>query len=280
MRLRSATHKVRGLHPPSPPPPRMEPLRLENVTKRFGQGDRVVEAMANVSLTVPGGRFVAVMGQSGSGKSTLLHLAAGLARADEGVVRVAGEDLGRLDDRSLTYFRRRKIGLIFQSFNLIPTLTAEENVALPLMLEGGRTARSALDRADELLRDLNLSHRLGHRPDAMSGGEQQRVAVARAMIADPAILLADEPTGNLDSENGQNVCDLLVRLVQEGRTIVMVTHEPSVAAVADEVVVMRDGRTVGSFETPGRDPAAVARAYHQIVSGAGSPPAAAEATAV
>ena len=191
----------------------MNPLSLVNVVKCFHQGDREVRALDGLSLEVEPGQFVAIMGASGSGKSTLLHLAAGLTPPDSGTVMVAGNDLGTMSDRDLTRFRRRHIGLVFQSFNLIPTLTAEENVALPMLLEA-RSHRGSMngrlrpvEAAQALLERLNLRHRLGHRPDAMSGGEQQRVAIARALVAEPELILADEPTGNLDTENGRTVCE-------------------------------------------------------------------------
>ena len=222
----------------------MSPLVVEDVRKSFRQGDRPVMALDGVSLEVPPGRFVAIMGASGSGKSTLLHLMAGLAAADSGKVLVNGTDLGTLGDYKLTLFRRRHIGLVFQSFNLIPTLTAEENVLLPLMLDGTDGAAGHATAAG-LLDKLGLGHRLGHRPDAMSGGEQQRVAIGRALVTDPAVILADEPTGNLDTANSTAVCELLRDLsAQQGKTIVMVTHEPDVAAYAQEVVVLRDGKVV------------------------------------
>ncbi len=222
----------------------MSPLVIQAVRKSFRQGDRPVMALDGVSLDVPAGRFVAIMGASGSGKSTLLHLMAGLAAADAGQVLVNGTDLGTLGDRKLTLFRRRHIGLVFQSFNLIPTLTAEENVLLPLMLDGTDGAAGHAVAAG-LLDKLGLGHRLGHRPDAMSGGEQQRVAIGRALVTNPTVILADEPTGNLDTANSTAVCELLRDLsVNQGKTIVMVTHEPDVAAYAQEVVVLRDGKVV------------------------------------
>jgi len=226
----------------------MSPLVVEDVTKYFKQGDRSVEALAGVTLEVRQGTFLAVMGASGSGKSTLLHLMAGLAKADTGRVLVNGADLATLTDRKLTLFRRRNIGLVFQSFNLIPTLSAEENVALPLMLDGvnGQETRH---KVNEIMTTLGLGHRLTHRPDAMSGGEQQRVAIGRALATDPAVILADEPTGNLDSANSRAVCELLRDLCAVHRkTIVMVTHEPTVAAYAQEVAVIRDGKLVERFE--------------------------------
>jgi putative ABC transport system ATP-binding protein len=227
----------------------MTPLVVENVSKHYRQGDRIVPALAGISLEVAEGVFLAVMGASGSGKSTLLHLMAGLARCDSGCVKVNAQDLGVMRDRELTLFRRRQIGLVFQSFNLIPTLTAEENIALPLLLDG-KTPAQVKSKVDELLASLGLAHRRGHRPDAMSGGEQQRVAIGRALVGDPAVILADEPTGNLDSSNSRSVCELLRDLSAiRNKTIVMVTHEPSVAAYAQEVAVLRDGLLVERFTT-------------------------------
>jgi len=227
----------------------MTPLVVENVTKHYRQGDRAVPALMGISLEVQEGVFLAIMGASGSGKSTLLHLMAGLTRSDSGSVRVNGADIGVMRDHDLTLFRRRSIGLVFQSFNLIPTLTAEENIALPLLLDG-KTPAEVKPKVDDLLESLGLSHRRGHRPDAMSGGEQQRVAIGRALVADPAVILADEPTGNLDSANSRAVCELLRDLsAVRNKTIVMVTHEPSVAVYAQEVAVLRDGRLVERFPT-------------------------------
>lgn len=235
------------------------PLVIKDAVKRFRQGDREVRALDGVSLEVRAGTFLAIMGASGSGKSTLLHLMAGLTTADSGQVIVNGQDISDLDDNKLTLFRRRQIGLVFQSFNLIPTLSAEENILLPLMLDGKPTGRSGGSngsangvngRVEELLRVLGLDKRRTHRPDAMSGGEQQRVAIGRALVTEPAVILADEPTGNLDSVNSRSVCELLRDLtVKHGRTIVMVTHEPSVAAYAREVAVLKDGKLVARFDT-------------------------------
>jgi putative ABC transport system ATP-binding protein len=240
----------------------MSPLLVQNARKIFRQGDRSVAALDGVSLEVDPGTFLAVMGASGSGKSTLLHLMAGLTRADEGGVVINGTALNDLNDRELTLFRRRHIGLVFQSFNLIPTLTAEENILLPLMLDNrvnGVAARGdngSTRKADvgELMTTLGLTGRRAHRPDAMSGGEQQRVAIGRALITDPAVILADEPTGNLDSTNSRAVCQLLRSLSSEhGKTIVMVTHEPSVAAYAKEVAVIKDGKLVCKFPADATD---------------------------
>ncbi|HEX8524088.1 MAG TPA: ABC transporter ATP-binding protein [Tepidisphaeraceae bacterium] len=227
----------------------MTPLFVENATKRFKQGQASVEALSGVSLEVGQGQFLAIMGASGSGKSTMLHLMAGLAQPDGGRVLVNGTDLAEMNDRELTLFRRRQIGLVFQSFNLIPTLTAEENVGLPLMLEGKNVA-SAKEKIHQTMDRLGMTHRKSHRPDAMSGGEQQRVAIGRALICDPAVILADEPTGNLDSANSRAVCELLRDLsIIHNKTIVMVTHEPTVAAYAGEVAVLKDGKLVERFST-------------------------------
>ena len=243
----------------------MPPLLVENVTKSFRQGQRVVQALAGVTLAVERGQFLAIMGASGSGKSTLLHLMAGLTTPDSGKVMVNGTELPSLTDRELTLFRRRQIGLVFQAFNLIPTLSAEENLALPLMLDG---SISGADRAkvDQLIQRLGLAARRHHRPDALSGGEQQRVAIGRALVCDPAVLLADEPTGNLDSANSKAVCELLRDLsVMHGKTIVLVTHEPSVAAYAQEVAVIRDGRLVERFPVENGDGEQLAIRYQECL---------------
>lgn len=236
-----------GLSRPAPSPPAAAarpaggatPLRVERLTKRFRQGGRTVEALTEVSLAVAPGEFVAVMGASGSGKSTLLHLAAGLTPPDGGRVFVEGEELSAMREPALTRFRRRRIGLVFQAFNLVPTLTALDNLRLPLWTDD---ARSAGRRAGALLEEMGLADRADHRPDALSGGEQQRVAIARALVTDPALVLADEPTGSLDSVTGQLICRLLHDLSREqGRAIVVVTHEPAVAFWADRLAILRDG---------------------------------------
>lgn len=243
------------------------PVRVEGVTKRFRQGTADVEALKDLSLTVERGEFVAVMGASGSGKSTLLHVVAGLTPPDAGEVWVDGENLPDLPDGRLTQFRRRRIGLVFQAFNLIPALTAEDNIMLPLLSEGGVSRRDAAARVDALLARLGLTARRHHRPDALSGGEQQRVAVARALITNPALILADEPTGSLDSASGQNLCRLLRELCEEqGRTIVLVTHEPAVAVWARRVVVLKDGRILTRFTTAEfKDAHALAAHYQDAV---------------
>jgi putative ABC transport system ATP-binding protein len=205
------------------------------------------------------------MGASGSGKSTLLHVMAGLTRPDRGHVEVDGQDLSSMRDRALTLFRRRRIGLVFQAFNLIPTLTARDNILLPLLADG--RGRLGDDRLEYLLTRLGLAERARHRPDALSGGEQQRVAIARAIIGDPSIILADEPTGSLDSITGQSICKLLQELCKEqGRTIVVVTHEPAVAIWAERIIVLKDGQILTEFPTePFRDLHALAAHYQDIV---------------
>lgn len=242
------------------------PLRVEHLAKRFRQGATTVEALRDVSLTVERGQFVAVMGASGSGKSTLLHVMAGLTRPDDGRILVDGDDLSAMSDRKLTLFRRRRIGLVFQAFNLIPTLSAQDNILLPVLADG-QGVQSVDGRLDSLLAQLGLGERRRHRPDALSGGEQQRVAIARALITDPSIVLADEPTGSLDSVTGQSICRLLQQLCKEqGRTIVLVTHEPAVAVWAERIVVLKDGRILTEFATADfQDAHSLAAHYQDIV---------------
>jgi putative ABC transport system ATP-binding protein len=243
----------------------LHPLSVEKVSKIFHQGRRAVTALSSIDLEVPQGRFLAIMGASGSGKSTLLHLMAGLAKPDSGSVRINGADLAQMPDKELTIFRRRNIGLVFQSFNLIPTLTAEENIALPLMLEG-RNGQVTHEKIERLLIDLGIAERRTHRPDSLSGGEQQRVAIGRALAADPAVILADEPTGNLDSANSRSVCELLRDLAEKhNKTIVMVTHEPSVGAYAQEVAVIRDGQIIARFATEGMSGQQLAVRYSEAL---------------
>jgi putative ABC transport system ATP-binding protein len=221
-------------------------LEVRGLTMTFGEGPTRVEALRGVDLVVEAGEFLAVMGASGSGKSTLLHLMGGLARPTGGSVRVDGVALESLDDDRLTLLRRRRVGVVFQSFNLLGVLTALENVALPLAVDGVPRAR-AEERALAALERVGVAGRAAHVPSALSGGEQQRVALARALVADPVLLLADEPTGNLDSVNGAQVMRLLRGLADErGRTIVMVTHDAGDAAVADRVVRLADGLVVAA----------------------------------
>jgi putative ABC transport system ATP-binding protein len=219
-----------------------------DVTRRYGSGDTAVDALRGVSLEVATGELVAVMGPSGSGKSTLMHILAGLDRPTSGTVTIAGEEITSLDDRAMTMLRRKHIGFVFQFFNLLPMLTAEENVVLPLSIAG----RKPEDRwVGELLERTGLHDRREHRPSELSGGQQQRVAIARALITKPEVVFADEPTGNLDSRSGAEVLSFLRRSVRElGRTIVMVTHDPSAAAYADRVVLLADGRVAGDIQDP------------------------------
>lgn len=241
------------------------PVSVHGVTKQFKQGTATIEAIRDVSLAVQGGEFVAIMGASGSGKSTLLHVISGLTSPDAGKVVIDGTDLSTLSDGRLTKFRRHKIGLIFQSFNLIPSLTANDNITLPL-LAGGRMA-NVEEKVRPLIERLGLGHRRGHRPDALSGGEQQRVAIARALITDPAVVLADEPTGSLDSITGQKICELLRELCEEQRrTIVVVTHEPAVARWAKRVVVMKDGQKLTEFQTAEFSSSQALAAHYQDVA--------------
>jgi putative ABC transport system ATP-binding protein len=222
-------------------------LLVENLTKTFHLGDQEIRALDGVSLAVQAGRLAAIMGASGSGKSTLLHLAGGLDLPDRGTVCIEGQNLTRMSDRRRTLFRRRRIGIIFQTFNLLPTLTARENVAVPLLVDGLPGARID-QRVDEILQLVHLEARADHRPQAMSGGEQQRVAIARALLNDPALVLADEPTGNLDSVNAHEIWQLLRRLTRDlNKTVLMVTHDALAASFADEVHVLKDGRLIGTI---------------------------------
>jgi len=221
-------------------------VRATNVYRRFGRGGAAVTALDDVSVSVRTGEFVAVMGPSGSGKSTLLHCLAGLDRVDAGAVRVADAELTALSERELTRLRRERIGVVFQSYHLLSTLTAGENLLLPLRLAGRRPDHAWVQR---LVDEVGLRDRLGHRPAELSGGQQQRLAVARALVGRPALVLADEPTGNLDSIAGRSVLTLLRRAVDElGQTVVMVTHDPNAAALADRVVVLADGRVVSGAQ--------------------------------
>lgn len=216
-------------------------LELSGVRRSFSQGSREVEALRGVDLEVMGGEKVVVMGPSGSGKSTLLHVAAGLDRPTAGRVRLAGVDISALDETEAARRRREDMGFVFQFFNLMPTLTAAENVALPLDLAGIPWA-DARERAHARLESVGLASRADHYPEHLSGGEMQRVAVARALVSDPYIVFADEPTGNLDSRAGSEVLDLLSSATGDGRALVMVTHDPSATRIATRQVLLVDGR--------------------------------------
>lgn len=216
-------------------------LEATELWKTYGTGEARVHALRGVSLTVARGEFVALVGPSGSGKSSLLHLIGAMDTPTRGAVSLAGEDLGRLKGSQLTALRLRKLGFVFQTFNLIPTLTALENVALPLQLAGAGMRRSR-ERAGELLTQVGLADRMGHLPSQLSGGQKQRVAIARALANDPALILADEPTGALDTPNGEAIMALLEELNRQGRTIMMVTHNPDLAGRAGRILRMRDGQ--------------------------------------
>jgi len=217
-------------------------IEFRDVRKVYRQGPREIAALDGVTVRIPPGGFTCLMGPSGSGKSTFLHLAGGLDLPTSGDVRVEGESTRSRDDDALALLRRRRLGFVFQFFNLIPSLSVEENVALPLLLEGVRT--SEIDRrVAPLLERVGLAGRRGHAPAELSGGEMQRTAIARALVADPAIVLADEPTGNLDRATGRGILELLHAVAKEdGRTVVVVTHDPSAAEFADRVIGLRDGR--------------------------------------
>jgi putative ABC transport system ATP-binding protein len=237
------------VHAAAPPDVALPPaLATHAVTRTYGSGDATVHALRGVTLDVPAGQFTAIMGPSGSGKSTLMHLLAGLDRPSEGTVEIGGQDVGSLSDAQLTRLRRDHIGFVFQAFNLLPVLSAEENVTLPLSIAGRKPDRERLER---LLLRMGLADRRRHRPSELSGGQQQRVAIARALITRPTVLLADEPTGNLDSNAGAEVLALLREAVDvDGQTTVMVTHDARVAAHADRVVFLADGRVVDDLTRP------------------------------
>jgi ABC-type lipoprotein export system ATPase subunit len=220
-------------------------VTLEQVSKEYRMGGRCVRALDGVNLELGRMQLAVILGASGSGKSTLLNLLGAMDRATAGRVVVEGIDLGTLDEQALTDYRRHKVGFVFQNFNLIPNLSAIENVLLPMELAGGVPAARRRARATELLEGVGLAHRARHKPSQLSGGEQQRVAIARSLANDPAMILADEPTGNLDSKTGQEVIELLRELAREqGKTVIVVTHDSAAAAAADLIVGMRDGRIV------------------------------------
>ena len=235
-------------------------IEARQLHKVYATGEVSVAALRGVDLAVGPGEFLAIMGPSGSGKSTLLHLLGGLEAASSGEVALDQATLADLGERAVTLLRRRRIGVVFQFFNLLPTMTAEENVALPLLLDGRPWAECTL-RAGEALAWVGLADRAHHTPDRLSGGEQQRVALARALVIRPQVLLADEPTGTLDRAAGAVVLDLLRRACDEaGRTVVMVTHDPSAAARADRVVFLRDGCVVNERRGPGLTAESLAQA--------------------
>jgi len=225
--------------------------RTESATKIYGDGDTQVTALDGVNVSFSAGEFTAIMGPSGSGKSTLMHTLAGLDRLSSGSVLVGDTDLSELSEKELTLLRRTQIGFVFQAFNLIPTLTAEENITLPLDLGNTKPDPAWID---EVVRAVDLTDRLGHKPNELSGGQQQRVAVARALASRPDVVFADEPTGNLDSHTGAGILDFMRRAVREyNQTIVMVTHDPIAASYADRVLFLADGKIVSELVEPTTD---------------------------
>ncbi|WFB55789.1 ABC transporter ATP-binding protein [Paenibacillus sp. BR1-192] len=218
----------------------MEILKIEHLSKIYGTGESAVKALDDISFSVQKGEFVAIIGPSGSGKSTLLHLLGGVDRPTSGKVFVENTDIYALDETRLAIFRRRQIGLIYQFFNLIPTLTVKENMTLPLLLDNQQEDKKQFD---ELVKTLNLEHRLNHLPNQLSGGQQQRVSIGRAIISNPAIMLADEPTGNLDSKNSSEIVDLLKMLNKTyHQTLIVITHDERIALQADRIISIVDGK--------------------------------------
>ncbi|WPC43439.1 ABC transporter ATP-binding protein [Clostridium sp. JS66] len=217
----------------------MEILRIEHLSKVYGSGDTAVKALNDVSFSVEKGEFVAIIGPSGSGKSTLLHMLGGVDRPTSGKVLVDNTDIYNLDETQLAIFRRRQIGLIYQFYNLIPVLTVEENINLPLLLDGHKVDKKQFD---EIIKILNLEKRLNHLPNQLSGGQQQRVSIGRALISNPAIMLADEPTGNLDSKNSSEIVDLLKMFNKTfNQTLIIITHDERIALQADRIIAIEDG---------------------------------------
>ncbi|WP_238948912.1 ABC transporter ATP-binding protein [Clostridium sp. YIM B02569] len=217
----------------------MEILRIEHLSKVYGSGDTAVKALNDVSFSVEKGEFVAIIGPSGSGKSTLLHMLGGVDRPTSGKVLVDNTDIYNLDETQLAIFRRRQIGLIYQFYNLIPVLNVEENITLPLLLDGHKVDKKQFD---EIIKILNLEKRLNHLPNQLSGGQQQRVSIGRALISNPAIMLADEPTGNLDSKNSSEIIDLLKMFNKTfNQTLIIITHDERIALQADRIIAIEDG---------------------------------------
>ncbi|MGI6402300.1 MAG: ABC transporter ATP-binding protein [Thermoguttaceae bacterium] len=246
-------------------------VETTELTKTYFRGAERFNAVDALELCIPKGEFVAMMGASGSGKSTALHLIAGLTRPSSGTVAIDGKDIFSWRDAELTRFRRRRIGVVFQSYNLIPHLTVEENILFPLRADGRKVDAATMEKLRALWRELELVEELRQYPDSLSGGERQRVALARAMATDPVVLLADEPTGNLDWTSSQKICAIFDRVNrEESRTILLVTHEPAVAVWARRVVVLRDGQIVGDTPTNAfKDAGELAAYYQEIARGRG-----------
>jgi len=241
-------------------------IRCTGVTKSYGLGDRSVQALRGVDMSIDKPGFYAIMGRSGCGKSTLLHLLCALDRPDAGEIHIAGQAIHSLGEREATIFRGSKIGIVFQQYNLISTLNAIENVSLPGDLQG-HDAKETRKRSEELLDRLDLSDRMDHLPQALSGGEQQRVAIARSLLFKPPVLFADEPTGNLDSVSSAKLWVLLGEIAKEDdMTVVMVTHEATAAAHCERVFVLADGKMIGTFDVEGADGLGVAARYSELTS--------------
>ncbi|MEW9094719.1 MAG: ABC transporter ATP-binding protein [Clostridiaceae bacterium] len=220
----------------------MEILRIENLTKAYGMGDTKVTALDNLNLKISKGQFVSIIGSSGSGKSTLLHMLGGVDRPTKGKIYIEGTDISSMDETNLALFRRRKVGLIYQFYNLIPTLNVEKNILLPMLLDGVKPKK---EQFDEIVKMLGLSERLNHLPNQLSGGQQQRVAIGRSLIYKPSIILADEPTGNLDRRNSEATLEMLKLSNKEyNQTIILITHDEKIALTADRVITIDDGRIV------------------------------------
>lgn len=220
----------------------MDIVKVEHLSKTYGKGETQVRALDDISFSVPQGQFLAIVGPSGSGKSTLLHILGGVDTPTSGTVTIGGTDVGNLDETALAIFRRRQIGLIYQFYNLIPILTVEENLTLPLLLDGRKPDRKQLE---QMVSVLGLENRLYHLPNQLSGGQQQRVSIGRALMNNPALVLADEPTGNLDSENSREIIALLRRFNREFKqTVIVITHDESIALSADRVLAVQDGKIV------------------------------------
>ena len=242
-------------------------IKTTGLTKTYPRGTGTFNALDSLDLNVAPGEFVAVMGASGSGKSTTLHLIAGLTRPTSGKVEIDGVDIFALRDAALTKFRRRRIGIVFQSYNLVPHLTAEENILFPLRADGRRLDAATMEKFRAFWRELDICDQLEQYPDALSGGQQQRVALARAMATDPAVLLADEPTGNLDWTSSQRICEMFDRVNRdENRTVLVVPHEPAVAIWARRVVVLRDGKIVADVATSDFQDAGKLAEYYQEIA--------------
>lgn len=221
-------------------------LKAENLTKVYGKKDTAVTAIDHIDLEIKKGAFVAVVGTSGSGKSTLLHLIGGVDVPTEGEVYIDDENIYKLSDEKRSVLRRRKIGFVFQTYNLIPVLTVEENIKMPLLLDGCKINQETIDK---ILEDLQLTERRNHLPNQLSGGQQQRVAIGRALANSPSIIIADEPTGNLDKRNSEEVMELLTKAVKNGgQTLILVTHEPDIAAMADRIIHLEDGKIISDTE--------------------------------